>query len=150
MSENKRIILRDLGYQCELFGRIKKSIPTTTRQMVVRTGILRFLKVRFMSPHFSERPTLVPVLGNRKNSEEDFQFYGKRWKAKIATSVGPAARERESLVETVHTQSRAVRVASSVQLLPQDLHSAAQHQPPELWTVPVSTCALPRFTLCIP
>ena len=63
-------------------GGLRKAYPqqqkTDGTQISERTGILHFLKVRFTSLHFHERPTLVPVLGNRKNSEEDFQFYGKR------------------------------------------------------------------------
>ena len=42
---------------------------------------------KFTPLRFYERPTLVPVFANRKKSEEDFHFYEKRLKAKIAFSA---------------------------------------------------------------
>ena len=46
-----------------------------------------FLKIHYTPLHFYERPTLVPVFTNRKKFEEDFCFYEKRWKAKIALGI---------------------------------------------------------------
>ena len=44
------------------------------------TGLSLFLKVPFMSLQFYERPTLVPVFTNQKESEESFHFYEKETK----------------------------------------------------------------------
>ena len=48
-----------------------------------RTGTSLFLKVPFMSL-FKERPTLVPVFTNQKESEESLHFYGKETKARTS------------------------------------------------------------------
>ena len=37
--------------------------------------------------HFKESPTLAPIFSTQKNSKEDFCFYEKKQKAKIAFSV---------------------------------------------------------------
>lgn len=51
------------------------------------TGIPCFLKILFILLHFKESPTLVPIFSTQKNSKEDFCFYEKKQKAKIAFSV---------------------------------------------------------------
>ena len=67
---------------------------------------------------FYERHTLVPVSDKQKKSEEDFRFYKKMLRTKIVSSVCFAA----SVIETEH------RLGSTAKLLPQELHSASQHQ----------------------
>ena len=54
-----------------------------------QTGIPHFMKVCVMPLCFYQRPTLVPVFTNqkKKKSKDDFCFYKKRQKAKIALSV---------------------------------------------------------------
>ena len=37
---------------------------------------------------FDERPTLVPLFANWKKSKENFHFYEKGWKVKIAFGIG--------------------------------------------------------------
>lgn len=54
-------------------------------------GIPYFLKVQVMPLNFDEGSTLVPVFANWNKSEEDFCFYEKKWKAKMAVSICSAA-----------------------------------------------------------
>lgn len=63
------------------------------------TGIPCFPKVRVTSLCFYERP--VPVFSNGKKSEEDFHFYEKKGKAKIAFRVCSLA----SCIEAARTRS---------------------------------------------
>ena len=51
------------------------------------TGLSLFLKVPFMSLQFYERPTLVPVFTNQKESEEGFHFYEKETKTRNSVQV---------------------------------------------------------------
>lgn len=55
------------------------------------TDVPRFKKVRVMTLGFYDRPTLVPVFANRKQSEGGFHFYEKRQKLKIVFSICFAA-----------------------------------------------------------
>lgn len=53
---------------------------------------------------FAKRPTFVPAFKNLKKSEEDFHFYQKRQRVKIAVSVCFAA----YVTETAHAQAHRV------------------------------------------
>lgn len=53
------------------YNRMSKSLRAN---LSLYASIFCFLKVCFMPLHFLERPTLVPVFLNQKNSEEDFCF----------------------------------------------------------------------------
>lgn len=55
------------------------------------TDVPRFKKVRVMTLGFYDRPTLVPVFANRKQSEGGFHFYEKRQKLKVVFSICFAA-----------------------------------------------------------
>lgn len=101
------------------------------------TGFPHFSKVRFLPLHFYKRPTFVPAFANRKKSKENFCFYNKRQKTKIAVSICFAM----SLIEAALT--RAVRVGPQAPCPGTTL--SIQHQAPQLWIVSVSTCALSRF-----
>lgn len=53
----------------------------------INTVISCFLKVCIIPLCFYRRLTLVPVFSNPKKFEEDFQFYEKWWKIKVAFSI---------------------------------------------------------------
>lgn len=88
------------------------------------TGVPHFSKVRFMPLHFYKRPSFVPAFANRKKSKENFSFYHKRQKTKIAVSICFAM----SLIEAAFT--RAVRVGPQAPCPGTTL--SIQHQAPQL------------------
>ena len=53
----------------------------------VYIGIPHFSKMHFTPLCFYERSTLVLVFANKKKSKQDFHFYEKRRKMKIAFSI---------------------------------------------------------------
>lgn len=90
------------------------------------------------SSHFSalllRRPVLVPAFSNWKTSEENFHFYGKKAEKWTQCWFG-SCRDRGSYAPNSDSHP--------ANLLPRDLHSASQHQLPELWPVCEHLC----FTL---
>lgn len=88
--------------------------------------------------HFYENPPVAPRFANQKKSEEDFHFYEKRWNtAKIACFASPYT----SSTQPVHREWR--------QQVPCP-RDCSQREPPQLWTVSVSICALHLNLFCAP
>ena len=70
--------------------------------------------------HCYKRPPLILVFANWKKSEEDFQFYEKRQKAKVAFSMFGSSCSR--------SRGTPSSKSSPAKLPPQELHLASQHQ----------------------
>lgn len=70
---------------------------TSPRQTILPcTSIPYSSKICFLTVHFYERPTLIPVFSKQKKSEENFRFYKKMLKMKIVSSICLAARVTEA------------------------------------------------------
>ena len=75
-------------------------------------------------PHpFYERPTLVTVFAKGKKSEEDFCFYEKRQKAKIAFGVCFAMNDYRGSTQLKQGERHSQGPSP-------ELHSTSQHQAP--------------------
>ena len=105
--------------------------------MLYRYAPTPLLKFCFMPLYLYRRPTLLPVFTIQKKYKEDFHFYEKKWKVKIAFNVCFAG----ILIEEAYALRGRMAPPSSFP----GYYTQHSIKPPHLSTVSISICASSLF-----
>ena len=118
-----------------------QAISAISLSFFIQVQVTPLFETCCMPLHFYKRPTLVPVFINQNKSEEDFCFYEKRLKVKIALRVCFAV---------FVLQRRWAPLAARVALpssFPGNYTPHLSIKRPLFWAVSVSICLISTYSV---